>query len=25
VLWHVVHDDLPQLEKVCREELARLP
>ena len=25
VLWHVVHDDLPPLEKVCREELARLP
>jgi len=23
VLWHVVHDDLPLLEKVCREELAR--
>ena len=23
VLWHVVHDDLPPLEKVCREELAR--
>ena len=25
VLWHVVHDDLPPLEKVCREELARSP
>jgi len=23
VLWHVVHDDLTLLEKVCREELAR--
>ena len=23
VLWHVVHDDLPPLEKVCRAELAR--
>jgi uncharacterized protein with HEPN domain len=23
VLWHVVRDDLPALEKVCREELAR--
>jgi uncharacterized protein with HEPN domain len=23
VLWHVVRDDLPSLEKVCREELAR--
>jgi uncharacterized protein with HEPN domain len=22
VLWHVVHDDLPTLEKACREELA---
>jgi uncharacterized protein with HEPN domain len=22
VLWHVVHDDLPALEKVCRDELA---
>jgi uncharacterized protein with HEPN domain len=22
VLWHVVHDDLPALEKVCRAELA---
>ena len=22
VLWHVVRDDLPALEKVCREELA---
>jgi len=22
VLWHVVRDDLPPLEKVCREELA---
>jgi uncharacterized protein with HEPN domain len=22
VLWRVVHDDLPQLEKICREELA---
>jgi uncharacterized protein with HEPN domain len=22
VLWHVVRDDLPLLEKVCREELA---
>src|SRR5215472_15608154 len=21
VQWHVVHDDLPPLEKVCREEL----
>jgi len=25
VLWHVVRDDLPQLEKACREELAREP
>ena len=25
VLWHVVRDDLPPLEKVCREELARSP
>ena len=25
VLWHVVRDDLPLLEKVCREELARSP
>ena len=25
VLWHVVHDDLPPLEKVRREELARSP
>jgi uncharacterized protein with HEPN domain len=24
VLWRVVHDDLPPLEKVCREELARV-
>jgi uncharacterized protein with HEPN domain len=23
VLWHVVNEDLPQLEKVCRIELAR--
>lgn len=23
VLWHVVHDNLPSLEKVCRDELAR--
>ena len=23
VLWHVVRDDLPPLERVCREELAR--
>lgn len=23
VLWRVVYDDLPPLEKVCREELAR--
>ena len=23
VLWRVVHDDLPPLEKVCREELTR--
>ena len=23
VLWRVVHDDLPPLENVCREELAR--
>jgi uncharacterized protein with HEPN domain len=22
VLWHAVHDDLPALEKVCRDELA---
>jgi len=22
VLWHVVRDDLPTLEKVCRQELA---
>jgi uncharacterized protein with HEPN domain len=22
VLWHVVYDDLPPLEKVCRAELA---
>jgi uncharacterized protein with HEPN domain len=22
-LWHVVHNDLTDLEKVCREELAR--
>jgi len=22
LLWHVVRDDLPRLEKVCREELA---
>jgi uncharacterized protein with HEPN domain len=22
VLWRVVHDELPQLEKVCREKLA---
>jgi uncharacterized protein with HEPN domain len=22
VLWHVVRDDLPRLEKVCRKELA---
>jgi uncharacterized protein with HEPN domain len=25
VLWRVVRDDLPLLEKVCREELARSP
>jgi uncharacterized protein with HEPN domain len=24
VLWHVVRDDLPPLEKACREELARV-
>ena len=24
VLWHVVRDDLPPLERVCREELARV-
>ena len=23
VLWRVVQDDLPPLEKICREELAR--
>ena len=23
VLWHVVRDDLPPLEKACRDELAR--
>ena len=23
VLWRVVHDDLPPLEKVCQEELAK--
>jgi uncharacterized protein with HEPN domain len=23
VLWSVAHDDLPTLEQVCREELAR--
>lgn len=23
VLWHMVGDDLPPLEKACREELAR--
>ena len=23
VLWHVVRDDLPPLEQVCREELAK--
>jgi hypothetical protein len=23
VLWYVVRDDLPRLEKVCRKELAR--
>jgi uncharacterized protein with HEPN domain len=23
VLWHVVRDDLPPLEQICREELAR--
>jgi len=23
VLWHVVRDDLPPLEQVCRDELAR--
>jgi|SRR5215469_3655324 len=22
VLWHVVHDDLPELGKICRDELA---
>ncbi len=22
VLWHVVHDNLPTLEKICRDELA---
>jgi hypothetical protein len=22
VLWHVVHNDLPTLEKACRDELA---
>ncbi len=25
VLWRVVKDDLPPLEKACREELARSP
>jgi uncharacterized protein with HEPN domain len=25
VLWRVVHDDLPTLERVCREELAAEP
>lgn len=25
VLWHVVRDDLPPLEKACREELVRAP
>jgi uncharacterized protein with HEPN domain len=25
VLWRVVRDDLPLLEKVCREELSRSP
>ena len=24
VLWHVVRDNLPPLETVCRDELARL-
>lgn len=24
VLWNLVNNDLPQLEKVCREEIARL-
>ena len=24
VLWHVVHENLPPLEKVCRDELERL-
>lgn len=24
VLWHVAHDDLSKLEKVCRDELAAL-
>jgi uncharacterized protein with HEPN domain len=23
VLWHVVHDDLPPLDKACREELVK--
>jgi uncharacterized protein with HEPN domain len=23
VIWHVVQDDLPALERICREELAR--
>ena len=23
VLWRVVHDDLPPLEKVCRDEMAK--
>jgi uncharacterized protein with HEPN domain len=23
VLWHVVHNDLPALEKACSDELAR--
>jgi uncharacterized protein with HEPN domain len=25
ILWHVVSDNLPELEQVCREELARKP
>jgi uncharacterized protein with HEPN domain len=23
ILWHVVHNELPALEKVCRQDLAR--
>lgn len=25
VLWHVAHEDLPVLDRVCREELAAAP